>query len=174
MNHLTPENVDKPLPADFGARAALRTCDRNALSCSAIMADRARLATMTLLALFAVYLVRMGVRSAVEITGVNDFEVFHNIGAAAARHDPTIYELVSPVKKRAPFLYPPSAAVLFVPLSWLSHDVSGIVFSVLKIACLLLLYWGAVRFSGLPPPDAPGTLIVLMITAFSVFRPVDS
>ncbi|MHC4416071.1 MAG: hypothetical protein ACYS0G_12390 [Planctomycetota bacterium] len=120
--------------------------------------------TIALFVVFGAYLLYMGVRSAIETIDVNDYEVFHNAGGLAAKRDPRLYDAVSPVKQRG-FLYPPSAAILLVPLTWLSHDALGVVCSVLKVGCLALLLWGAARFSGswmsedLPIP-VPGLLAV--------------
>lgn len=131
--------------------------------------------SIVLLTVLGVLLARQCWHSAVEILEVNDFEVFHHIGEVAAGDARgTIYEVVSPVKKRGPFLYPPSAAVLLVPLSWLPHDAAGIVFTVIKMASLVLLLWGSVRFSGAPPRDSLGLLIAATTAAVLLFRPIDS
>src|SRR5688572_6299466 len=108
---------------------------------------------VALIGLAGFYMVRVGIRSATEIVEANDFEVFYYVGEAAAARDAGIYEIISPVKKLGPFLYPPSAAVLFAPLSWLSHDGSGVIFSIAKSICLAVLLWGAVWFSGWRPVD---------------------
>jgi len=130
---------------------------------------------IVLLVVFGVLLSRQLWHSAAEIIKVNDFEVFHNIGDVAAGPDRAeIYNAVSPVKKRGPFLYPPSAAMLLIPLSWLPHDMAGVLFTMVKLACLLLLLLGAVRCSGAPPPDPLGVMIVVTVTAIMLFRPVDS
>src|SRR5262245_10441923 len=138
------------------------------------MKDSLRLPAIILVTIFGLYVLRDTIRSVKEIVKVNDFEVFHHIGEVAATHQPVIYDVASPVKQRGPFLYPPSAAVLFVPLSWLSHNAAGAVFGLLKIACLLLLYWGSVYWSGARPRDWLATVTVMIIPIVVAHRAVDS
>lgn len=130
--------------------------------------------SIILLVGLAIYFGRAAWHSAAEIVEVNDFEVFYHIGEVAAEHRIDIYDVVSPVKQRGPFLYPPSAAILFIPLSWFSHDLAGYLFTALKMVCLVVLLWGAVRFSGKPTRDLLGTLIAVGITSALLFRPIDS
>lgn len=133
-----------------------------------------RLLIVILLAAFAAYLGWALYYSVTDILSYDDFEVFHYIGGVAAGHSSNIYELVTPHQQRGPFLYPPSAAVLFVPLSWLSHNVAGVLFSIVKVGCLLLLWIGSARFSGRPPRDLLGMLLVMFGTAAMLHRPVSS
>lgn len=125
-------------------------------------------------AVLVAHLVRAGVRSAMEIAEINDFEVFYRIGQAAAEHDVYIYDIMSPVKKRGPFQYPPAGAVFFVPLTWASQTTAGVIVSIIKVLCLALLLWGAVKFSGCPPRDWVSTIILMAVTALLVYRPTDS
>jgi hypothetical protein len=123
---------------------------------------------------FALYLGWALVHSATDIPTYNDFEVFHYVGGVAAERQPIIYELHTPHQQRGPFLYPPSASVLLIPVSWLEHDFAGVLFSIVKVACLLLLWWGGARFSGTPPRDAVGYLLVMLGPAIMLHRPVAS
>ncbi len=135
---------------------------------------RKRISLVLMIAL-SVLLVRQSWHSAVEIIEVNDFEVFHHIGViAGGENRAQIYEVVSPVKGRGPFLYPPSATVLMIPLSWLPHDIAGIAYTVVKMSCLVLLLWGSVRFSGVRQRDILGVLIAATTAAVLLFRPIDS
>jgi hypothetical protein len=123
---------------------------------------------------FAGYLGWAFIHSATDIPTFNDFEVYHYIGGVAAQRQPIIYELTTPHQQRGPFLYPPSASVLLIPLSWLPHDVAGVIFSIVKVGCLLLLWWGGARFSGTPPRDALGYVLVMLGPAIMLHRPVAS
>jgi len=138
------------------------------------MSSAQRTATIIFLAVLAVFIGRWLFISVTGIARVNDFEVFHHIGEVAATHDPGIYTVMSPVKQRGPFLYPPSAAILFVSLSWMPHDVSGAVFSVVKVAGLITLLWGGVWFSGCRPRDALGISLMMALTVIALFRPINS
>lgn len=125
-------------------------------------------------AVLVAHLVRAGVRSAKEIAEINDFEVFYRIGQAAAERDMHIYDIMSPVKKRGPFQYPPAGAVFFVPLAWFSQTTAGVIVSIIKVLCLAMLLWGAVKFSGCPPSKWADTIVLMAITALLVYRPTDS
>ena len=138
------------------------------------MSPSLRLSAIILVTVFGIYMLRDTVRSVKGIIKVNDFEVFYHIGEVAATRQPVIYDVASPVKQRGPFLYPPSAAVLFVPLSWLSHNAAGTVFGIVKMACLLLLYWGSVHWSGARPRDWVGTLTAMVIPMVVAHRAIDS
>ena len=130
--------------------------------------------TAFFVAVIALYAGIMLHRGIVRTFRPNDFEFFYAISVAAAEHDPGIYGVVSPVLKLRPFLYPPAAAVLLVPLSWLSYEASGICFVVVKIVCLLVILWGVVRYSGAAPPDTLGIVGMMAAVAIITFRPVHS
>jgi hypothetical protein len=121
----------------------------------------------------AVLGVRFVWQSIDEIWEINDFEVFYWTADLAAQQDPSIYTFRSPVKER-PFLYPPSAAVLFIPLTWLPFDATAVVYSLFKVACLAVLLAAAVRLSGAPPPDRPGWLLLIGAVIFVMFRSIDN
>lgn len=112
--------------------------------------------------------------SIADILSLDDFEVFHFIGGVASQRGANIYELITPHQQRGPFLYPPSAAVLFVPLSWLPHDLAGVLFSIVKVACLAGLWLGGIWFSGRRPTDVAGLMLCVLGPMIMLHRPVHS
>jgi hypothetical protein len=132
------------------------------------------LATTILIACFAVYVARIAIVGAREVFRTNDFEVFYNVGAVAADHLPTIYDVVSPIKKRGPFLYPPSAAVLFIPLTWVSQTIAGAIMTAIKLGCFVLLLWGSVRWSGAAWLHVSTVWLAMLVALVVVHRAIDS
>lgn len=114
------------------------------------------------------------VKGVEQVRQVNDFEVFYSIGEAAAERATDLYERKSPIKQRGPFLYPPSAAVTFIPLSWFSHDVAGTMWALLKVVVLAGLYYGAVRFAGVPPASRFWTAPLMLLIALITIRQVNN
>jgi hypothetical protein len=123
---------------------------------------------------FAAYLGWALYLSIGDILSLDDFEVFHFIGSVASQRGSNIYELTTPHQQRGPFLYPPSAAALFVPLSWMGHDPAGVLFSIVKIACLAGLWLGSIWFSGRRPADISGLLLCAIGPLIMLHRTVHS
>lgn len=132
---------------------------------------RRQIVSNLLLALIVLLLVAAFIKSVTEIWDRNDFEVYHFIGQAAAEQRSDIYDLYSPVKHR-PFAYPPSAAVLFIPLSWIPFETAGVIFSILKLIVLTLLIWAVVRESGLDPGDRLWRRALMLFTLIIVAQPI--
>jgi alpha-1,2-mannosyltransferase len=87
--------------------------------------------------------------------------VVYRFGGELLLRDPTaLYEASSP--NALPFTYPPFAALLFAPLSWLSEAATTVVMSVATLAALLrisFLVWPrALIEAGLVDPDGRAAL----------------
>ncbi|MEQ8821645.1 MAG: glycosyltransferase family 87 protein [Sumerlaeia bacterium] len=95
---------------------------------------------------FGLFLAFSFVRSIDQIWDYNDFEVFYFAGQLAAERSPELFDLDSPVKGR-PYLYPPIAAITFIPLGALPYKVAAVAWSVLKVFALAALLLGAVASS---------------------------
>ncbi len=133
-----------------------------------------RLIISILLFVLAAYLGWALYASITDILSFDDFEVYHFIGGVASARNANIYELTTPHQQRGPFLYPISASVLLIPLSWLPHDLAGVVFSIVKVACLALLWFGGVWFSGRRPIDAAAALVCTIGPLIMLHRVVTS
>lgn len=133
-----------------------------------------RLLITILICVFAAYLGWALYVSITDILTFDDFEVYHFIAGVAAERGSNIYELTTPHQQRGPFLYPVSASVLLIPLSWLPHDFAGVLFSIVKIACLALLWFGGVWCSGRRPVDALGLLLCVLGPMIMLHRVVTS
>lgn len=128
---------------------------------------------ITLSILLGVWLVMMLVRSISEIADINDFEVYYFAGELAADHDPRLYELKSPEKNR-PFLYPPAAAIMFIPLTWVPQVVAGVIFSFLKVLAAAILLAGAIKYSAAAPRGPTWALLLIAATLFLNYRPFNN
>jgi len=141
-------------------------------------ADRPATALRWLAAVVALLItaavVRVTIVALEDTRAVNDLEAYHHVGEQTARGSIAIYEHVSPVRLLGPFLYPPSSAVLFVPLGWAPYDALPIPWTVLKLAALGVLFWGAIRFSGAPPVDAVGWVFAIGLVLLPIHRLLDS
>lgn len=138
------------------------------------MSGAQRLIAIVVGAFLLIIVARFAVQSVRDIHDGNDFAVYHRVAVQAAGGDARIYATDTPESQARPYLYSPAAAVLLLPLAWLPHDAAGIAFSIVKLACLGLLYWGAVRFCGAQPRDWLGVLIAMALVALALYRPVDS
>jgi alpha-1,2-mannosyltransferase len=63
-----------------------------------------------------------------------DLDVYRNAGTSVL-HGRDLYGYLSHPPQRLPFTYPPFAALLAVPLAWLSFSAAGIVWTVGELAC---------------------------------------
>ncbi|TNL99415.1 glycosyltransferase 87 family protein [Corynebacterium tapiri] len=68
-----------------------------------------------------------------------------------------------------PFTYPPFAALLFVPMTWMSLGIAGLVLSVSSLACL----WWVLRLCcQLAGVSRPGILAAWLLPVFTACEPV--
>ena len=63
-----------------------------------------------------------------------DLDVYRNAGTSVL-HGRDLYGYLSHPPQRLPFTYPPFAALLAVPLAWLSFAAAGIVWTIGELAC---------------------------------------
>lgn len=63
-----------------------------------------------------------------------DLDVYRNAGTSVL-HGRDLYGYLSHPPQRLPFTYPPFAALLAVPLAWLSFSAAGIVWTLGELAC---------------------------------------
>ncbi len=73
-----------------------------------------------------------------------------------------------------PFTYPPAAAIVMLPLAWLSESSAQVIWVVLEVAALLLLSWCVTRVVGCPPPLASGAWMPVVLLTMAVSAPVAS
>jgi alpha-1,2-mannosyltransferase len=112
------------------------------------MHRRLRAAAVAGLAVFAA-LVGWLVVSRLTATPVErlvDLDVYRNAGTSVL-HGRDLYGYLSHPPQRLPFTYPPFAALLAVPLAWLSFTVVGILWTLGELACTVALT--AIGFSRL-------------------------
>ena len=83
-------------------------------------------------------------KALVGIWEVNDFEVFHNTAVKAWHRSEALYVRDS-IEER-PFIYPPPAAFLLMPLGWLPHRASGTVFTLLRYLAFFAMFFAAVQW----------------------------
>jgi alpha-1,2-mannosyltransferase len=67
-----------------------------------------------------------------------DLDVYRNAGASVL-HGRGLYGYLSHPPQRLPFTYPPFAALLAVPLSWLPFSAAGILWTLGELACTVAL-----------------------------------
>ena len=67
-----------------------------------------------------------------------DLDVYRNAGTSVL-HGRDLYGFRSHPPQRLPFTYPPFAALLAVPLSWLPFGAAGIVWTLGELACTVVL-----------------------------------
>ncbi|MDQ1748674.1 MAG: alpha,2-mannosyltransferase [Frankiaceae bacterium] len=77
-----------------------------------------------------------------------DLDVYRNAGTSVL-HGRDLYGFLSHPPQRLPFTYPPFAALLAVPLSWLPFTAAGILWTLGELACTVALT--AIGFRALRP-----------------------
>ncbi len=99
-----------------------------------------------------------------------DLSVFRDAGSAFSRHLP-LYSEDFPTSSGFRFIYPPFAAALFVPMSWLAPALLQIVWAVLNIA----LVWWVLRIClARLKVDRPDFSAVLLLGPALMLEPVQS
>ncbi|HET6911579.1 MAG TPA: glycosyltransferase 87 family protein [Mycobacteriales bacterium] len=73
-----------------------------------------------------------------------DLDVYRGAGRAVL-HGADLYRFVGHAPQRLPFTYPPFAALLAVPLAWMSFGVAGWMWSVGEVALTVVIAWLAFR-----------------------------
>ena len=99
-----------------------------------------------------------------------DLSVFRDAGSAFSRHLP-LYSEAFPTSSGFRFIYPPFAAALFAPMSWLAPALLQIVWALLNI----VLVWWVLRIClSRLKVDRPDFVAVLLLGPALLLEPVQS
>ncbi len=103
----------------------------------------------------------------------NDFEVFYYGATMALERNSDLYITDSPIKDR-PFIYPPSASILFAPMKTLPYPAAAVFHNILKLGTILGLLYISVRFLG--PQSLPRHRLIgiCALTFLTCLRPINS
>lgn len=126
-----------------------------------------------LLGVLLLFLLWTTVRGVNQIHEGNNFEVYLMAAEIALETGSGLFERLSPLEER-PFVYPPSAAILFLPLLWLPVGTTIVLFSLLKTSAIAALLWGCVHFSGMAPARALHRTLLALIVTLLLWRPIVS
>jgi hypothetical protein len=126
------------------------------------------------LALIAILTIYAIARSYDQALDINDFEDNYHVAArCAAERCDWLYDRASPVRHHF-FVYPPSASIFFYPFSFFSFEGAALLFTLLKVAMLLMLTWGAIAWQRDPPGRLDDRLLLGLLAVLILIQPINS